>query len=136
MPSQPCLLLARDDCTPDDTDTQHACQVRIASERARLAATRVRPGDAAALAVEAVYGQPVHAGTSLEELLRRPHVHYQYALQFAMQLPCILLQEMGWSFRAGQLILNVHCETCGGTAGVLCLQDSPVETVVGTVFHH
>ena len=109
--------------------------MRIANERARLAATRVRPGDAAALAVEAVYGQPVHGGTSLEELLRRPHVHYQYAPQSALQLPCVLLQDMGWSVRAGQFILHVHCQNCRGTAGVVCLQDSPIEMVVGTVFH-
>jgi tRNA uridine 5-carboxymethylaminomethyl modification enzyme len=54
-----------------------ARRARIAAERARLHKTRVGPGDAVARAAAEASGQPVAAaGVTLEELLRRPHVHH------------------------------------------------------------
>lgn len=48
----------------------------MAAERQRLGTVRVPEGSALAAAVESVSGQSVPRSTSLEEFLRRPHVHY------------------------------------------------------------
>jgi tRNA uridine 5-carboxymethylaminomethyl modification enzyme len=51
-------------------------QARIEAEKKRLAATRVAEGSPVALAAAAASGQAVPRACTLEELLRRPHVHY------------------------------------------------------------
>ncbi|KAF8064511.1 mnmG [Scenedesmus sp. PABB004] len=53
-----------------------AKQARVEEEKARLAATRVSETSALAAAVAAASGQPLARGATLEELLRRPHVHH------------------------------------------------------------
>ncbi|KXZ56465.1 hypothetical protein GPECTOR_1g416 [Gonium pectorale] len=52
-------------------------QDRIQAEKARLAATRVRPDSPVAAAAAAASGHAVPGSPTLEELLRRPHVHYR-----------------------------------------------------------
>lgn len=54
-----------------------AVQERITSEKQRLASVRVRETSDVARAAEALSGQAVSAAPTLEELLRRPHVHYR-----------------------------------------------------------
>ena len=54
-------------------------QERITSEKQRLASVRVRETSDVARAAEALSGQAVSAAATLEELLRRPHVHYRRA---------------------------------------------------------
>ena len=52
------------------------------AEKERLAAVRVRGNDAFAAEVASISEQQVpEAGATLEELLRRPHVHYGCAPQ-------------------------------------------------------
>lgn len=51
-------------------------QARIAAEAKRLAVTRIPESHPAALAAATASGQAVVRTTTLEELLRRPHVHY------------------------------------------------------------
>ncbi|EFJ44771.1 hypothetical protein VOLCADRAFT_121255 [Volvox carteri f. nagariensis] len=51
-------------------------QARIEAEKARLAACRIRADSEAALAAAALSGHAVPSSLTLEELLRRPHVHY------------------------------------------------------------
>lgn len=51
-------------------------QERITAEKARLASTRVAEDSPVAAAAAAACAQPVVRSTTLEELLRRPHVHY------------------------------------------------------------
>ena len=53
-------------------------QERIEEERRRLGSTRVQADAAVAVAAAALSGQPVTNVISLEDLLRRPHVHYPY----------------------------------------------------------
>ena len=52
-------------------------QARIDAEKQRLASTRVAPDSAVALAAAEASGQRVPHHTTLDDLLRRPHVHYQ-----------------------------------------------------------
>ncbi len=52
-------------------------QARIAEEKQRLAAVRVREDSDLARAAGAISGQAVPAAATLEELLRRPHVHHR-----------------------------------------------------------
>ena len=49
-------------------------------ERQRLASIRVQPDAPVAVAAAATSGQPVSIASSLEEILRRPHVHYPCAV--------------------------------------------------------
>ncbi|KAK9817642.1 hypothetical protein WJX72_000050 [[Myrmecia] bisecta] len=51
-------------------------QQKITDEKLRLGTTRVREDSAVAQAFAAASGQKVPAAVTLEELLRRPHVHY------------------------------------------------------------
>jgi tRNA uridine 5-carboxymethylaminomethyl modification enzyme len=51
-------------------------QERIAVEKQRLASIRLPPADPLVQAASATSGQPVTGVISLEEVLRRPHVHY------------------------------------------------------------
>jgi hypothetical protein len=51
-------------------------QDRIAVEKQRLASVRLPPADPLVLAASVTSGQPVTGVISLEEVLRRPHVHY------------------------------------------------------------
>jgi len=53
-----------------------AKQDRINAEKRRLAVTRVSEDSPVALAAAAASGQAVPRACTLEELLRRPHVHY------------------------------------------------------------
>jgi hypothetical protein len=53
-------------------------QARIEAEASRLAATRVPETHPAAEAAVKLSGQPVVRASTLEELLRRPHVHYRW----------------------------------------------------------
>ncbi|MEW5301873.1 MAG: hypothetical protein WDW36_004701 [Sanguina aurantia] len=53
-----------------------ARRARIAAESARLASKRVGKDSDVAVAVSAISGQPVTASITLQELLRRPHLHY------------------------------------------------------------
>ena len=52
-------------------------QARIDAEKQRLETTRVAPDSAVALAAAEASGQRVPQHTTLDDLLRRPHVHYQ-----------------------------------------------------------
>jgi hypothetical protein len=52
-------------------------QPRISEEKQRLAAVRVREDSDLARAAGAISGQAVPAAATLEELLRRPHVHHR-----------------------------------------------------------
>ncbi|GLC35998.1 hypothetical protein PLESTB_000527700 [Pleodorina starrii] len=52
-------------------------QARIEAEKSRLAAVRVRGGTPVALAAAEASGHAVPGSLTLEELLRRPHVHYR-----------------------------------------------------------
>lgn len=45
-------------------------------ERQRLASVRLPPADPLVQAASVTSGQPVTGVISLEEVLRRPHVHY------------------------------------------------------------
>lgn len=54
-------------------------QERISSEKQRLASVRVRETSDVARAAETLSGQAVSSAPTLEELLRRPHVHYRRA---------------------------------------------------------
>ncbi|KAK9826172.1 hypothetical protein WJX81_003236 [Elliptochloris bilobata] len=54
-----------------------AKQDRVSAEKQRLASVRVRETSDVARAAEALSGQAVSAAPTLEELLRRPHVHYR-----------------------------------------------------------
>lgn len=54
-------------------------QARIDSENSRLTTTRVAPTSAVALAAAEASGQRVPQHTTLDDLLRRPHVHYECA---------------------------------------------------------
>ena len=60
-------------------------QERITSEKQRLASVRVRETSNVARAAEALSGQAVSAAPTLEELLRRPHVHYRRAAAASAQ---------------------------------------------------
>lgn len=51
-------------------------QARIEAEKARLAATRVAEDSELAAAVAAASGQSLQRSQTLEELLRRPHIHH------------------------------------------------------------
>lgn len=51
-------------------------QERIEAEKQRLASFRVQPDTPVAQAAATVSGQPVTGVISLEDILRRPHVHY------------------------------------------------------------
>ncbi|KAG2440518.1 hypothetical protein HYH02_010396 [Chlamydomonas schloesseri] len=53
-----------------------AKQARIEAEKARLVATRVRADSPVAAEAGALSGHAVPGSPTLEELLRRPHVHY------------------------------------------------------------
>lgn len=50
---------------------------RMQAERARLGAVRIPESAGAAVEAERVGGQAVGRAVTLEELLRRPHVHYR-----------------------------------------------------------
>jgi len=52
-------------------------QARIAAEQERLARVRVAEGSPVALQAEVLGNQKVTRPITLEELLRRPHVHYR-----------------------------------------------------------
>jgi tRNA U34 5-carboxymethylaminomethyl modifying enzyme MnmG/GidA len=51
-------------------------QERLSKEKERLANTRVQPSSTVALETALLSKQPVSNVISLEEILRRPHVHY------------------------------------------------------------
>jgi tRNA uridine 5-carboxymethylaminomethyl modification enzyme len=53
-----------------------AKRARVDAERVRLASTRCAPGSALAAAAVAATGQALEQSVTLEELLRRPHLHY------------------------------------------------------------
>lgn len=57
----------------------HRLQERMAAEAKRLANTRVQPEAPVAMAAAAKSGQPLTKVVSLEEILRRSHVHYPCA---------------------------------------------------------
>ena len=54
-------------------------QSAIHQERERLLSVRVKEDSALAAEVASISGQQVPAAATLEELLRRPHVHYRSA---------------------------------------------------------
>ena len=58
-----------------------ACRAQSAihQERERLSSVRVKEDSALAAEVASISGQQVPAAATLEELLRRPHVHYRSA---------------------------------------------------------
>lgn len=55
-------------------------QARVDAEKARLAATRVSETSELAVAAAAVSGQQLQRSITLQELLRRPHIHHRYGL--------------------------------------------------------
>jgi hypothetical protein len=60
-----------------------APQAKVEAEKARLLAVRVPESSALAQDVAAVSGQKVVRSSTLEELLRRPHVHYEVLARWA-----------------------------------------------------
>lgn len=70
-----------------------AKQARVDGERARLASTRVAPGSQLALAAVATSGQALDAHVTLEELLRRPHLHYDLLLANGAGDPALSVPE-------------------------------------------
>ncbi len=58
-------------------------QSAVQKEKVRLASVRVKEDSALAAEVASVSGQQVPGAATLEELLRRPHVHYRQAIQRA-----------------------------------------------------
>lgn len=54
-------------------------QSAVQQEKERLAGLRVKEGCALTQEVASVSGQQVSGAVTLEELLRRPHVHYRCA---------------------------------------------------------
>jgi hypothetical protein len=57
--------------------TQWKSQGRINAEKARLASTRVAETTPLAAAAAAVGGQALQRAITLQELLRRPHIHHR-----------------------------------------------------------
>ena len=55
-------------------------QDAIHKEKERLASVRVKEDCALAAEVASISGQQVPGAATLEELLRRPHVHYRCAM--------------------------------------------------------
>ena len=70
-----------------------APQARIDAEKARLATTRIAEGSPVALAAAEVSGQAVVRAPTLEELLRRPHVHYALLSRHGVGAPVITTAE-------------------------------------------
>ena len=60
----------------EDLPACHA-QIAIQQEKTRLATVRVKEDSELAAEVASISGQQVPAAATLEELLRRPHVHYR-----------------------------------------------------------
>lgn len=56
-----------------------ARRARIAAESVRLASKRVSKDSDVAVAVSTISGQPITSSITLQELLRRPHLHYRYS---------------------------------------------------------
>ena len=54
-------------------------QSAVQTEKERLASVRVKEDCALAAEVASVSGQQVPGAATLEELIRRPHVHYRCA---------------------------------------------------------
>ena len=52
-------------------------QAAVQQEKQRLASVRVKEDSALAAEVASISGQQVPGAATLEELLRRPHVHYR-----------------------------------------------------------
>lgn len=65
-------------------NTFSTLQARIQAESRRLAAIRVHPTHPLAVDAATISGQNVPGHASLEELLRRPHVHYPLLLQHGL----------------------------------------------------
>ena len=61
-------------------------QTAVQKEKVRLASVRVKEDCALAAEVASVSGQQVPGAATLEELLRRPHVHYRQVTQRASPL--------------------------------------------------
>lgn len=66
-------------------------QAAVDAEKERLAAVRVREDSELALQAAAISGQQVPATATLEELLRRPHVHYRHAPFQSAHTACLAL---------------------------------------------
>ena len=64
-----------------------AKQARVAGELARLGSVRLQPDAAFAAAAAEASGQHVSSPATLEELLRRPHVHYGLLLEHGQGEP-------------------------------------------------
>lgn len=56
---------------------QYCVQARIDAEKVRLAGTRLPETNPLAAAAAAVGGQKVMRSITLQELLKRPHIHYK-----------------------------------------------------------
>jgi len=63
-------------------------QSAVQKEKVRLASVRVKEDSALAAEVASVSGQQVPGAATLEELLRRPHVHYRQAIRRASLCCC------------------------------------------------
>ena len=61
-------------------------QAAVQQEKQRLASMRVKEDSALAAEVASISGQQVPGAATLEELLRRPHVHYRYAGLISLSL--------------------------------------------------
>jgi hypothetical protein len=66
-------------------------QARIDAEKLRLATTRVSETSDLAVAAAAVSGQQLLRSITLQELLRRPHIHHRCAASGAPMLPILML---------------------------------------------
>eukprot|EP00878_Enallax_costatus_P025461 GHUV01027239.1.p1 GENE.GHUV01027239.1~~GHUV01027239.1.p1 ORF type:complete len:246 (+),score=74.67 GHUV01027239.1:995-1732(+) len=62
--------------TDDRWSAYQQKQARIAAEKARLASSRVPENSELAAAVSAISGQALQRSQTLEEILRRPHIHH------------------------------------------------------------
>jgi hypothetical protein len=86
-------------------------QARIDAEKVRLAGTRLPETNPLAAAAAAVGGQKLMRSITLQELLKRPHIHYKCVrhgvllmAEHSWQLPAF-----HWQLRCLGYCMAVHC---------------------------
>lgn len=97
-------------------------QARIDAEKARLASTRVTEASPLAAAVAEASGQALQRAATLEELLRRPHVHH----------PLLVAQGYGPPADAGISPAEAECaEIDIKYAGFISRQEKQLQQLAG-----
>ena len=95
-----------------------ACHVQsaIQQEKTRLSSVRVKEDSALAAEVASISGQQLPAAATLEELLRRPHVHYRSAAMHL--LPGVL--SPSYSHEAKRLAHSIFQDFLGECCSCCC----------------